>query len=281
MRYFAAGEGEPLLLLHGLGGGAANWVELAPALAEERRVLVPDLPGHGGSAPLAGQPSMDDFAECAGRLAEYEGMVPAAVVGHSFGALVALRLALLRPDQVTSVVLAALPGISSAGRLRQVMLAIVGLIRPGRVATRFRSRIARTSLLRYPTFGYWLVADPAALSPTAVEGFLAPQALHTDTWSASRALAVADPRTELERVRCPALVLWGASDMLVPVEDGIEFARRLRAPLRTIPDCGHLLIGERPDACLDAIRDFLDGYATAAPSKGTSVAALPSGGERN
>ena len=151
-----AGEGEPLLLLHGLGGGAANWVELAAALAEERRVLVPDLPGHGGSAPLAGQPSMDDFAECAGRLAEYEGMVPAAVVGHSFGALVALRLALLRPDQVTSVVLAALPGISSAGRLRQVMLVVVGFIRPGRVATRFRSRIARTSLLRYPTFGYWL-----------------------------------------------------------------------------------------------------------------------------
>ena len=259
MRYFIAGEGEPLLLLHGLGGGAANWVELAAALAEERRVLVPDLPGHGGSAPLAGQPSMDDFAECAGRLAQYEGMVPAAVVGHSFGALVALRLALLRPDQVTSVVLAALPGISSAGRLRQVMLVVVGLIRPGRVATRFRSRIARTSLLRYPTFGYWLVADPAALSPAAVEGFLAPQALHTDTWSASRALAVADPRTELESVRCPALVLWGASDTLVPVEDGIEFARRLRAPLRTIPDCGHLLIGERPDVCLDAIRDFLDG----------------------
>jgi pimeloyl-ACP methyl ester carboxylesterase len=114
IRYFVAGEGEPLLLLHGLGGGAANWVELAAALAEKRRVLVPDLPGHGRSAPLAGQPSMDDFAECAGRLAEYEGLVPAAVVGHSFGALVALRLALLHPDQVTSVVLAALPPVTLA-----------------------------------------------------------------------------------------------------------------------------------------------------------------------
>ena len=259
MRYFVAGDGEPLVLVHGLGGGASNWVELAPALAERRRVLVPDLPGHGGSAPLAGQPSMDDFADSVARLAEHEGMLPAAVVGHSFGAMVAVRLAVLRPDDVNGLVLAALPGISSAGRLRQVMLVVVGLVRPGRVVTRFRGQIARAAWLRYPTFGYWLVADPAALSPAAVEGFLAPQALHTDTWSASRALAVADPRPELDGVCCPALVLWGASDTLVPVEDGIEYARRLHAPLRSIPDCGHLLIGERPDACLHAIRDFLDG----------------------
>src|SRR5207248_10844269 len=120
---------------------------LAAALAKERRVLVPDLPGHGGSAPLAGQPGMDDFADSVGQLAEHEGMLPAAVVGHSFGAMVALRLAVLRPDDVVGLVLAALPGISSAGRLRQIMLVVVGLIRPGRVVTRFRGRIARVAWL--------------------------------------------------------------------------------------------------------------------------------------
>jgi pimeloyl-ACP methyl ester carboxylesterase len=44
----------------------------------------------------------------------------------------------------------------------------------------------------------------------------------------------------------------------VPIDDAFEFARRLRAPLRTIADCGHLLVGERPDACADAIGAFLD-----------------------
>jgi pimeloyl-ACP methyl ester carboxylesterase len=44
----------------------------------------------------------------------------------------------------------------------------------------------------------------------------------------------------------------------VPVEDGIEYARRLGAPLRVVADCGHLLIGERPDACADAILSFLE-----------------------
>jgi pimeloyl-ACP methyl ester carboxylesterase len=257
MRYFVAGEGEPLLLLHGLGGGASNWVHVAPALAAERRVLVPDLPGHAGSAPLAALPSMAAFADCVAEVAEHEAMLPAPVVGHSFGALLALRLALLRPDAVTGVVLAGSAGISSTQRLRQAMLIVVGLVKPGRIVTRFRGQVARTAALRQLTFGHWLVADPAALSPAAVEGFLAPQALHTDTRTASRALSAGDARTELEGLRCPVLLLWGAADRLVPIEDGIEYARRLRSPLRAIPDCGHLLIGERPDACLAAIRDFL------------------------
>ena len=53
LRYFVVGSGEPLLLLHGLGGAASNWVELAPALARRRRVLVPDLPGALGACSLS------------------------------------------------------------------------------------------------------------------------------------------------------------------------------------------------------------------------------------
>jgi pimeloyl-ACP methyl ester carboxylesterase len=52
-------------------------------------------------------------------------------------------------------------------------------------------------------------------------------------------------------------VLWGARDNQLPVGDAFEYARRLRAPLRLIADCGHLLIGERPEACADAITGFL------------------------
>ena len=58
-------------------------------------------------------------------------------------------------------------------------------------------------------------------------------------------------------MRAPCLCLWGANDNWVPLRDGMEYARRLRAPLRSIADCGHLLIGERPDAVLHAVREFL------------------------
>ena len=61
--YLAAGDGPPVLLVHGLGGSALNWVEVAPALARKRRVLVPDLPGHGRSSPLTGVSSLDAYAD--------------------------------------------------------------------------------------------------------------------------------------------------------------------------------------------------------------------------
>ena len=82
-------------------------------------------------------------------------------------------------------------------------------------------------------------------------------ALHTDVRSAGDALVRDDPRVDLERVRCPALVLHGARDRQVPLRDGFEYARRLHAPLRVIADCGHLLIGERPGAVVDAISDWV------------------------
>ena len=53
------------------------------------------------------------------------------------------------------------------------------------------------------------------------------------------------------------LVLWGARDNQLPVDDAFDYARRLRAQLRVIADCGHLLIVERPAACADAITGFL------------------------
>lgn len=257
LRYYVGGEGPPLLLVHGLGGAASNWSELAPLLASRRRLLVPDLPGHGGSSPLPSAPRLSPFADVLATMAEREGMLPAAVVGHSLGGVVALRLALRRPGSVTALVLAAAAGISSATRTRETWVTLLVLARPARLVAPHRRLIGRVPWLRYPVFGYWEVADPAAFPARAVEGFLTGPAMHTDIGDAGRALVHDDPRTDLHLVRCPALVLWGARDRLVPLEDGFEYARRLRAPLRVVPDCGHLLIGERPDACANAIESFL------------------------
>jgi 3-oxoadipate enol-lactonase len=257
MRYFVGGEGAPLVLVHGLSGSAMNFAELAPLLARRRRVLVPDLPGHGGSAPLPAAPSLNAYADRVRHLAALEGMLPAPLVGHSLGGSIALRTALRWPTDVSAVVLAASAGISSSTRWAQFWLAFFGKTKPGRRIAPHRSVVARSSLLRYPVFGYWGASDPAALSERAVEGLLAGPALHTDTISAARALVRDDPRQDLHGVSCPCLVLWGARDHQVPIGDGFEYARRLRAPLRVIADCGHLLVAERPDVCLDAIEGFL------------------------
>jgi pimeloyl-ACP methyl ester carboxylesterase len=258
IRWFERGEGEPVVLVHGLGGAATNWTLLAPGLAKRRRVLAPDLPGHGGSAPPPRDADLRTYARLLAGLLERQAAAPAVVVGHSMGGLVAMRLATSRPDLVRALVLFETAGIRSLSRSTMVFLGLSGLVRPARKVARLRRRVAATPRLRRVVFGYWGAADPATMPAEAVLGWLEGAAEATDTATAGRALLRDDPRFDLDDIACPALVVWGARDRLLPVADGFEFARRLRAPIRVIPGAGHLLIGERPDDCLSILERFLD-----------------------
>jgi len=113
MRYFVGGSGPPLVLVHGLGGAASNWTELAPRLAGRHRLLIPDLPGHGGSSALPAVSGLEPYADRVALVAGREGMLPAPVVGHSLGGMVVLRLALRRPGDVEALILAVI-GASGA-----------------------------------------------------------------------------------------------------------------------------------------------------------------------
>jgi 3-oxoadipate enol-lactonase len=259
LRYFVGGSGPPIVLVHGLGGMASNWRLVAPELAAERRVIVPELPGHGGSAPFADVQSLDPYADAVLAVADAEGAVPAPWVGHSLGGLLGLRATLRRPEAVTGLVLAAAAGISSATRIGQATVTLLGVVQPGRLIGRRARSVSRSELGRKLAFGWWGVADPVGFDPEMAEAFLLGPPQHSDTVSAGRALVTSDPRSDLDRVRCPCLCLWGARDNWVPLKDGMEYARRLRAPLRTIADCGHLLIGEQPDAVVRAVRAFVAG----------------------
>lgn len=258
LRYYTAGAGPPFVLVHGLGGAAANFTELAALLAERFRVLAVDLPGHGGSDPLVAGAGVADFAERVGWCAEREGFARPAILGHSFGGTVALRLTIHRPDAVSALVLVAPAGISSASRRAKVGLTVLGTLRPSRVAAHYRHRIATSPALKTLVFRF-LASNPTILSAESVHGLLAGSKLYRDSAVPTAALFAEDPRLELSALRCPVLLLWGARDLFLPLEDGFEYARRLGAPLRVLPDTGHLPIAERPRECARLISAFLDG----------------------
>ena len=260
LRYAVSGpraSSTPLVLVHGLGGMAEIWRAMAPALAQRHRVLVPDLPGHGLSEALPEARHLEAFADVVCALADAEELERAVWIGHSLGGTVSLRAAVRRPDAVRGVVLAAAAGVGSFARLDRVLLTLMGVVEPGKAIAPHRRAWANSSLGRRVAFGWWGVGDAVALEPAMAEAFLAGPAFHTKTRQAGRALLRTDPLAELERITCPVLCLWGASDKWVKLDDGIEYARRLGAPLRTIAGCGHLLIGERPEICLAAIEDFV------------------------
>jgi 3-oxoadipate enol-lactonase len=257
LRHFVGGTGPALLLVHGYGGSAWNFAELAPLLAAGRRLLIPDLPGHGGSSPLPAAPNLAAYADPLVALCREEGAARIDVVGHSLGGAVALRLAARRPELVRRLVLASAAGISSGTRAAEFFLSFFGIVQPGRLAGRRSDVIAQSPRLRRFVFPHFSVSDPFSLTDRAVVGLLRGPTLHTDVLSAANALVREDPRPDLHRVACPVLCLWGAQDAQVPLADAFQYARRLRAELRVIADCGHLLIAERPDACADAIETFL------------------------
>lgn len=252
LRYYAGGEGEAVVLVHGLAGTAANWVELIPELVRRNRLLVVDLPGHGGSEPRR-RATVADFADAVAAVIEAEGVAPAVVAGHSFGGQVALRLAQRRPELVAGLLLAAPSGIATVTRAFQAVVWLTGVLRPGRLVAPLRHRFAGRAWYRRLAFRPYFVSDPLAVSPRATHGFLAGLGEHADIRTAGWAMGKDDARTDLTEVGCPVLVLWGARDVQLGLDDAHEYARRLRARLRVIADCGHLLIGERPDACLDAL----------------------------
>ncbi len=253
VRYHVGGAGAPLLLLHGLAGSTQNWVEVLPELLSRYRVISVDLPGHAGSAPLRRSASMGDFAAVAAAVLEAEAAGSALVAGHSFGGLVALRLARTRPELVRGLLLVSPAGIATTRRAARAIVLASATVRPGRLVAPLRHRFADRVWYRRAVFRPWFVADADDLTAGATHGLLAAQRQHADTKIAARAMLADDPRRELAELSCPALVLWGARDAQLPLGDAFEYARRLGARLRVVADCGHLVIVERPRAVLDAL----------------------------
>ena len=253
MRAFVGGCGPPVVLLHGLGGAARNWELVSAALTTAHRVVAPDLPGHGVSPPLARAAGLDAFADTvADALAELD-VAPALVVGHSFGGQLAVRLAVRHPGLVRGLLLVAPAGIATRTRAARALVALSTTVRPGRAVAPLVGRLGERGWFRRAVLRPWFVADHLGLDGRAARAFLAELRSHTDVRTAGRAMTAGDPRFELEWVCCPALVLWGARDPQLPLDDCFEYARRLRARVRVIADCGHLVMGERPDAVADAV----------------------------
>src|SRR5262245_24015903 len=106
--YFAdfGGSGSRLVLVHGLGGSHANWLAVAPRLAERAQVVALDLPGFGRT-PAAGRSArVAANRDCLHRFLAAVG-VPAIIVGNSMGGLIAMMEAALHPENVTGLVLVA------------------------------------------------------------------------------------------------------------------------------------------------------------------------------
>lgn len=244
----------PLLLLHGLLGSAATWEAQAHALAPARRVLRVDLPGHGQSAPVRGPVAIADLAADVLSLVERLGLERIVVGGLSLGGRVALEIAAAAPARTTALVLASTDPRAETEASRQRHRAALAL------ATRLGPGPLRRGIAAQ-AFG----ATTRARRPALVERWLAATASHD--LDAALPLVEAglrrdDAAARLAEVRCPALVLHGAEDRLVPLDASESMARGLRrGALVVVAEAGHNAPLEQPDAVSSALATFLAGLA--------------------
>src|ERR671921_2412444 len=127
VRYEAAGEGEPVVLVHGLSGSTRWWSRNVSDLAERHRVYLVDLPGFGTMRRLRRRFVLAESADWLSEWMDAAGLERAHLVGHSMGGYVSVRLAASRPELVSRLVLVAPAGVpterSIVGHLVPLLLA--------------------------------------------------------------------------------------------------------------------------------------------------------------
>lgn len=251
----AAGDGPPVLLLHGIPGSSSVWTEVSAGLvAEGFRVLAPDLLGFGASDRPEGLDGLwlDAQATALARVLEAFEAAPAIVVGHDYGAPAAVTLACRRPGTVSSLVLA-------AGNLftdTPIPLPLTAATWPlvGNLAAKFA---LSTPMLRMMLrIG---VGRPSVALDTDVYLGDAGQrrAIRTIFSGALRELAerYAEVEAGLPGLQKPTAVLWGDRDPFFSIEQAERVAKGIPgATLRVEPGAGHFLSAERPNSFIELVR---------------------------
>lgn len=249
------GSGPAVLLLHGIPGSVRSWEPVAQLLANDHRVLAPDLLGFGAS-PRPREPALADRqAAVLAATLDHIGVERATVVGHDFGGPVALHLQRARPDLVSGLLLSATNAFPDTpiplpiaavtwplvGRLAERVLFTPPLLR---LMLRNGAGSPRPHLDADVYIGdseqAWAIRSIFATSLRELDALYRPLAEH------------------LAAVHVPASVVWGACDPFFSVAVGERTADALPdAQLVVLEGCGHFVPAERPTELAQEIRQLV------------------------
>ena len=242
-----AGEGEPVLLIHGLGGTSNTWTPLAAAFARNRRISF-DLPGSGRSHRVEGALSLQVFLDAALKIMQRAGVARAHVAAHSMGTIVAAHLAAAEPAKVAS-------------------LALFGplLAPPEQARTALRGRAAKAREGDMEPVAEVLIqgslsSETRSKRPTAV-ALVRESLMRQDPQGYARsceALAEMQP-ADTARIACPVLLVTGDEDVVAPPQSVRMMAQKIAGSrVEVLRGCGHWTPVEKPEECISLLKRFLE-----------------------
>ena len=261
IRCRVSGSGPLLVLLHGIGRTLADWDEQHARLAEAHRVVSLDLPGFGGSDRLPPPTTLSALAASVWRTLDALGEPwPAVLVGNSLGGAVAMRASVQRPERCRGLVLLSSAGFGRRASIALRVTAVPGL---GRALLAPRPRLARQ--VERAQFHDVALATPARVrialaaadTPWATTVFVE-VVRELGDWRGIRAPWRRELLDEVTAARLPALLVWGASDRILPSAQLAAAAAALpHAAVHLLPDTGHMPQIERPDEVAALVTAFV------------------------
>jgi pimeloyl-ACP methyl ester carboxylesterase len=250
----ARGEGEPLLLIMGLGATLEGWSRVGPALAESYRTILFDNRGTGRSSVPPGPYPIEAMAADAAAVLDAAHVRRAHVFGMSMGGMIAQEFALRYPERTASLLL----GCTACGGRDGVPARqeVVAALAARQSMTREQAMWAMAPYIYDASTPRERIEEDFARrlsAPVPAEGYFA-QLAGIRAWQGTL------PR--LGSITAPTLVVHGETDQLVPAENGRILARAIPgAKLVMIPGASHIFTTDRFDAARDAVLSFLKEHA--------------------
>lgn len=245
--YVDLGSGEPVLLLHGLGGSIESWANSIGGLAKSFRVIAVDLPGFG----LSDKPKMNYairfYTKFVSQFLKELEINKISIVGSSLGGHVAAEVAISHPRLVKKLVL-----VSPAGALPRSFKGSPALWRYVQVINAKSFEQAKYALFAVDNKP---VDDSYAQS--VYEKISMPGA--REAFMSALAGSAKAPRltSRLNKIKAPTLLLWGKEDYMIPVKFAEPFIEMKNCRVILLEDCGHRPHFERPELFTKMVADFL------------------------
>ncbi|AXS41680.1 alpha/beta fold hydrolase [Breoghania sp. L-A4] len=254
--YREAGEGETILLLHGIPLCMTTWQAVFAPLSQSHRVVAVDMPGYGRSSKTGEDYSLDAIAGRIIALCAALRIARVHVAGSSFGAAVAITMALRAPDLVGRLIIVNSVGIAGGAhsieklvRSGLIRWAVAGLLRRhGTGKAIFRSKLRKSYAATVPDAALVDHCYGLLLRDHGERAFL----------KTLRQFSEGALQKRLPELRHTVLSVWGSRDGVLPVKNSVNIQMRLADCWSVIlPDAGHLPHEERPEAFVALVRRFL------------------------
>lgn len=244
VNYKIAGNGQPLLILHGWGGSSNSWLNVLEHLKNDFLILCPDLPGFGKTNPPQQPWSLLDYTHFVKKFVLEFNLKEVFLLGHSFGGRIAIKFSVLWPEMVKKLILCSSAGIKQKLKIKQKIIFFLSLI--GNAI--FSQSPLKNFQHKARNLFYIFLRDSDYIKATGVMR------------ETLKNILAEDLSSDLEKINSPTLIIWGEKDNIVPLKLAFLFKEKIKnSQLKILPKVKHSPHLEDAEKLSKIILDFLRG----------------------